>query len=126
MARNNNTENGSINLLGPGTEVKGDIISSGDIRIDGKLTGSIKTQGKLVVGKTGVVEGEIQSKNSDLAGIVQGKINVEELLVLKASVSVHGDIFTSKLSIEPGAVFTGTCNMDKAAPDGMNDKKRQK
>ncbi len=125
MARNTNGDNSSVNILGPGTEVKGDIISNGDIRIDGKLVGSIKTDGKLVVGQTGVIEGEVECKNSDLAGSFQGKITVSELLVLKATVKVKGDIYTSKLSIEPGALFTGTCNMD-GSERAVNAGRKQK
>lgn len=111
MAKFTETENNSINLLGVGTEIIGDINSNGDIRIDGSLKGNLKTKGKVVIGETGFISGEIQCKNSDIEGKVEGKINVSELLSLKAVSSIKGDIVCRKLAIEPGAKFTGNCSM---------------
>lgn len=102
----------SINLLGSGTEVTGDIRSNGDIRIDGILTGSINSTGKVVVGSTGRVDGEIFCLNADISGEVSARIKVSELLSLKSTAKVIGDIVTNKLAIEPGAVFTGACKME--------------
>lgn len=102
----------SINLLGSGTELTGDIRSNGDIRIDGILTGSINSTGKVVVGSTGRVDGEIICLNADISGEVSARIKVSELLSLKSTARVIGDIITNKLAIEPGAVFTGACKME--------------
>jgi cytoskeletal protein CcmA (bactofilin family) len=111
MAKFNEPDNTAINLISIGTDITGDIKSNGDIRIDGSLTGNLNTKGKVVIGATGKVKGEIICKNSEVAGIIEGKITVGQLLNLKASSKIHGDIVTSKLSIEPGAVFTGNCKM---------------
>ena len=111
MAKFNETDSTTINLISNGTDIKGDIISNGDIRVDGSLTGSLSTKGKVVIGPTGKVNGEVNCKNSEVSGIIEGKINVEQLLNLKASSKIQGDIATSKLSIEPGAKFSGTCKM---------------
>ena len=108
---NNETNTNQINLIGVGTVISGDINSNGDIRIDGSLTGKLTTKGKVVVGETGKVNGEIHCKNSDISGIVEGKVNVIELLSLKSSSKINGDITTNKLAIEPGSRFTGNCNM---------------
>jgi cytoskeletal protein CcmA (bactofilin family) len=118
MAKNNETEvTAAINLIGVGTEIKGDITSNGDIRIDGSLTGNLNTSGKLVIGETGKVNGEIVCKNSEVLGEIKGKIKVSELLSLKATSKIFGDIVTKKLAIEPGSRFTGNCNMgDESAP----------
>ncbi|HRY98875.1 MAG TPA: polymer-forming cytoskeletal protein [Bacteroidales bacterium] len=117
MAKNMTNETPSINLLGPGTTVKGDIQSDGDFRIDGSLTGSIKCTGKVVIGVTGKVEGEIHCGDLDISGKVDGKVSVGELLSLKSTARLKGDVITSKLSIEPGAVFSGKCTMDgQSAP----------
>ena len=106
------TESNKINLIGTGTSITGEINSTnGDIRIDGTLNGNITTNGKLVVGPTGIIIGNIRCKNADVFGKIDGKVTVSELLSLKASSKVNGDIITNKLSIEPGTVFTGTCNM---------------
>jgi cytoskeletal protein CcmA (bactofilin family) len=111
MAKFNEPDNTAINLISIGTDITGDIKSNGDIRIDGSLTGNLNTKGKVVIGATGKVKGEIICKNSEVAGIIEGKIAVGQLLNLKASSKIHGDIVTSKLSIEPGAVFSGNCKM---------------
>ncbi|MEI7595363.1 MAG: polymer-forming cytoskeletal protein [Bacteroidota bacterium] len=111
MARNEN-ETQSINLIGNGTVIKGDIIANGDIRIDGTLHGSLNTKGKLVIGPSGIVEGDIVCQNAEVQGQIKAQIKVNELLALKATAKLTGDIITNKLAIEPGAVFSGTCNMD--------------
>jgi len=112
MAKFNEPDNTTINLISNGTDITGDIRSNGDIRIDGSLTGNLNTKGKVVVGTTGKVKGEIICKNSEVAGFIEGKITVTQLLNLKASSKINGDIITSKLSIEPGAVFSGNCKMN--------------
>ncbi|MCK5170634.1 MAG: polymer-forming cytoskeletal protein, partial [Bacteroidales bacterium] len=112
MAKYNETEiTTAINLIGAGTEITGDINSNGDIRIDGSLIGNLKTAGKVVIGETGKVSGEIDCKNSEVLGEVHGKIKVSELLSLKATAKIFGDIATKKLAIEPGSKFTGNCKM---------------
>ncbi len=113
MAKHIEPDPTSINLIGTGTVIKGEVNSTGDIRIDGTLTGQVKCKGKIVVGTTGVLEGEIFCQNADFSGQINGKVEVAELLTLKASAKFFGDMITNKLAIEPGANFTGTCTMDK-------------
>jgi cytoskeletal protein CcmA (bactofilin family) len=112
MAKTNIPETPSINLLGAGTTVKGDIKSTGDFRIDGTLIGSMNSQGKVIVGITGKLEGEIICQNADISGEVRAHVKVTELLSLKSSAKLNGDITTNKLAIEPGAKFSGTCSME--------------
>jgi cytoskeletal protein CcmA (bactofilin family) len=118
MAKYNETDNTTINLISNGTEITGDIKSNGDIRIDGSLTGNLSTKGKVVIGPTGKIKGEVFCRNSEVSGIVEGKISVGQLLNLKASSKILGDIATSKLAIEPGAKFTGSCNMSESEDNG--------
>jgi len=118
MAKYNETDNTTINLISNGTDITGDVKSNGDIRIDGTLTGNLNTKGKVVIGPTGKITGEVICKNSEVSGIVEGKITVGQLLNLKASSKILGDIVTSKLSIEPGAKFSGTCKMSDTDNDG--------
>jgi cytoskeletal protein CcmA (bactofilin family) len=120
MAKYNETEPAAINLISIGTDITGDIKSNGDIRIDGTLTGNLNTKGKVVIGQTGKVNGEVVCKNSEVSGIVEGKIIVNQLLNLKASSKILGDIATSKLSIEPGAKFTGNCKMSDYEENGAS------
>lgn len=104
-------EGGAINLIGNGTTITGDIQSSGDVRIDGILNGNITINGRLVIGANGKIEGNVICQNADVSGEIKGKVQVAEMLALKATAKILGDIVTGKISIEPGAVFTGTCNM---------------
>jgi cytoskeletal protein CcmA (bactofilin family) len=116
MAKSNmENDSNAINIIGVGTEITGDIKTNGDIRIDGFLSGNIITEGKLVVGETGKVKGEVNCKNSEVLGMIEGKVKVKELLTLKSSARIYGDIITKKLSIEPGSLFTGNCNMNDDA-----------
>ena len=93
----------NINLVGFGTEINGDIKSSGDLRIDGILVGNLNVKGKVVVGETGKIKGELVCKNSDISGVVEGKITVDELLSLKSSSRINGDITVGKLVLNPVA-----------------------
>ena len=126
MAKYNETENNTINLISNGTEIIGDIKSTGDIRLDGSLTGNLNTKGKVVIGQTGKVNGEIICKNSEISGIIEGRVIVNQLLNLKASSKILGDIVTSKLSIEPGAIFSGTCKMSENQNNGGDQPLREK
>jgi cytoskeletal protein CcmA (bactofilin family) len=114
MGKYNETDNATINLISNGTEITGDIKSNGDIRIDGLLTGNLNTKGKVVIGPTGKVKGEVYCKNSEVSGAVDGRICVSQLLTLKTDSKISGDIITFKLSIEPGAKFTGNCKMSES------------
>jgi len=104
-------EASAINLIGLGTQIIGDIVSAGDVRIDGILNGNIKLNGRLVIGANGKIEGNVTCQNADISGEIKGTLQVAEMLALKANAKILGDIVTGKLSIEPGAVFTGSCNM---------------
>ncbi len=119
MAKIIETDNGTaVNLISQGTEITGDVKSTGDIRIDGVLNGNMVTKGKVVIGATGRVKGEVECKNSEVSGLIDGKITVTQLLNLKASSKISGTIITAKLSIEPGAVFTGNCAMKEGENGG--------
>lgn len=109
--KNSGPEGSAINLIGVGTQIIGDIISSGDVRIDGTLNGNIKLNGRLVVGQNGKIEGNVMCQNADISGEVKGIVEVVEMLALKSTAKILGDMITGKLGIEPGAVFTGSCNM---------------
>lgn len=102
---------GSINLIMQGTFIEGNITTPGNIRIDGRLKGTLQCEGKVVVGPEGLIEGNVVCNQADVSGKVRGNLNVKDLVTLKSTSDVTGDIVTGKLSIEPGAVFTGRCNM---------------
>ena len=115
MAKSFEQESPSINLVGAGTIIKGEVKSNGDIRIDGTLIGSVSSKGKLVVGATGNIEGEIICQNADFSGIIKATVTVSELLSMKATAKLNGDVITNKLAIEPGALFSGSCRMNNSS-----------
>lgn len=116
----------AINMVGSGTIITGDIQSKGDIRVDGTLKGSINTEGKVVLGTNGTIEGDVICQDADISGTINAKITVSKLLSLKATARLNGDIVTSKLSIEPGATFTGSCSMGAVIKDIKNVEKPEK
>ncbi|WP_207554793.1 bactofilin family protein [Acidiluteibacter ferrifornacis] len=127
MARNNETDTSAINIIRQGTDIVGDITCKGDIRIDGKLKGTLNCDGKVVVGEGGLIEGTITCKNADISGSVKVSISVKELLTLKSTSNLVGDINTNKLQIEPGANFSGNCKMGAVVKgiESSNDRKGQ-
>lgn len=117
---------GAMSIIGSGVTLTGDINSTADIRIDGILKGNIKSSARVFIGKDAVVEGEIESQQADVHGQVRGNVKVKELLNLRASASLVGDIYAGKLQVEPAAFFNGHCYMNtnvivEMIPD-VNDK----
>ncbi len=108
------------NKIAQGTTFRGDIESQGSFRIEGKVEGSITTAGKVVIGKTGLVEGNINCEYADLEGKFIGEIEVNATLTLKSTAVVEGKVVTDKLAIEPGAVFNASCKM-KGAVKSLNE-----
>ena len=110
---NNMTESPSINLIGKETHILGDINSNDNIRIDGTVKGNIKCTKRIVIGKFAKIEGDVFCKNCEISGYLKGNIKTEEILCLKETSKMEGDIIIGKLSIEPGAIFAGSCKMVK-------------
>lgn len=98
-------------LISAGTTVKGDISSNADLRIDGTIIGNINSSAKIVIGSSGVVEGDIFGNNADIVGKVSGSIRAKELLQLRGECLVNGNIYAGKLQVEPTATFNGQCHM---------------
>jgi cytoskeletal protein CcmA (bactofilin family) len=114
-------ENGKVsntampNHINSDTIIEGSIKAKGNLRIDGTFSGTLECQGRLVIGSTGKVDGEVKCENADVEGVLKANITVSDLLTLKSTSKVQGDILTKKLSIEPGATFTGSCSMGTGA-----------
>lgn len=116
MAKQIETEQKQLNTIKAGTNITGDINCNGDIRFEGGLVGNLNVQGRVVIGASGSIKGEINCKNAEIEGKIEGKIIVAELLSLKSTAAINGDIKTRRLAIEPGANFTGNCIMNGSAP----------
>lgn len=112
-----NSGSGMPNHINSDTVIEGSIKASGNLRIDGKLIGTLECKGRVVIGGSGVVEGEIECENAEIEGSIKANITVSDLLSLKSTAKVQGDIITKKLAIEPGATFTGSCSMGGVVKD---------
>ncbi|TLX77161.1 polymer-forming cytoskeletal protein [Labilibacter sediminis] len=110
-------ETGMHNQIMSGTKIVGNVETNGDFRIEGEIEGNILSKGKVVVGANGKVKGEVKCANAEISGVLEGKVLVSELLSLKATSKLFGDIETAKLTIEPGAIFTGKCQMGGMTKD---------
>ena len=100
----------SNRILGT-TLIKGDVTSESDFRVDGRLEGTVKTTGKVVIGKSGSIIGKIECASADIEGSFNGILLAKELLSLKSSAVIEGEVTATKLSIETGAVLNATCQM---------------
>ncbi len=100
-----------LNRIVEGSSVEGDLVCESNLRIDGKVKGTVKTNSRLVIGENGLVEGDVTCKEGEIEGKVQGSVNASELTALRSTARIEGDIETKKLAIEEGAVFTGNCKM---------------
>lgn len=109
----NNDINGKHSRIESSTSIKGDIVSEGDFRIDGTLEGSIKTNGKIVIGKEGLVNGGISCNNADVEGKIKGNLFVSETLNLRSTCHIEGEVLIGKLIVESGANFNASCSMNK-------------
>jgi len=107
----------SSNIIGKGTKLQGDIETFGNIRIEGKIVGNVTTKSKIALGQSSEVEGNILAQNAEVAGEVKGKIEVTDVLILKPTAVIDGDIVTSKLIVETGASFNGGCKMSSGGKD---------
>lgn len=113
MKRNSNNTDGPdrLNVIVEGTKIKGDLITESSLRIDGEVHGNVASSSKVVLGKNGILLGDLNCADADLEGKIEGKIKVEGLLSLRSTSIVHGDIYCVRLHIEEGAKFTGSCIM---------------
>ncbi len=113
---------GQPNRIERSTKIKGDIVSEADFRIDGKLEGNVKTSGKVIIGKGGKIEGKVECVNAEIEGTFSGELYVSQLLSLKSSAVIEGDVTVAKLAVEPGATFNASCNMQE---NGAKPKQHQ-
>lgn len=111
------------NRISQGTTLKGDVTSQGGFRIDGVIEGNVSSPHKVVIGKTGVVQGTLTCKDADVEGKLEGVLKISELLSVKATAIIDGEVTTGKLSVEPGAAFNASCIMKGSVKTLASDAK---
>ena len=114
------------NVIAKNTIIVGEIKSDGDFRIDGTLEGDLIIKGKVIIGATGIVKGNIEASSADTEGETSGQLKVIKTLTVKANAKILGDVVVGKLSIEPGATFNASCVMKGfVEEDKPNEKQAQ-
>lgn len=103
------------NVFANGTKIVGNITSDGDIRVDGEIEGEITTSGRVVLGKSSVVNGIITCPNAEILGQFNGQLIISETLSIRETAKVTGEITTKKIAIDVNATFNGTCKMNQEA-----------
>jgi cytoskeletal protein CcmA (bactofilin family) len=104
----------ALNSLVKGTLVEGTVAAENDIRVDGIIKGILVCAAKVIIGPSGLIEGEVRCVNAVIEGKFTGKLYVNELLSVKETAEVVGSVRTAKLLVQPGAIFNVTCHMDEA------------
>tara|TARA_R110002110_G_scaffold25482_5_gene94505 strand:- start:288 stop:773 length:486 start_codon:yes stop_codon:yes gene_type:complete len=101
--------------------VQGNLISEGEIQLDGSVTGDV-TAHALTIGQNGTVNGEIDAETIRVHGTVNGQIRAKSVFLAK-SARVRGDVVHESLAIEPGALLEGHCKRMTTLPDAANASK---
>ncbi len=120
-----NRHMGAVSTIASGTTINGDMESDSDMRIDGNIIGNVYCKAKIVLGESGIIQGDLHAANADLFGTVNGNVISKDLLCLKSKSTVNGNVNTKRLQIEPNATFNGQCKMttDQAQGKTLSDKK---
>ncbi|MFA4880741.1 MAG: polymer-forming cytoskeletal protein [Candidatus Doudnabacteria bacterium] len=111
MSEKNHEETQAETIVGPSVKVEGELSSEGNVRIDGQVAGNVRTSQNLAVGEQAVISANVKALNAVIAGKIKGNITVEEALEITETGQVEGDITAKIISISPGAIFQGQCQM---------------
>lgn len=101
----------AISIVGPGMKIVGDCITDGTVRIEGRVEGAVRAGKAVVVGKDGTVEGNIETQDAVVSGVVNGTVNAESRLELQATCRIEGEVFARRMQLEEGAILNGRVHM---------------
>lgn len=101
----------NINMVSAGTIINGIMLAKTDLRVSGTINGEVLAEKRCIISETGLVKGDLATKEADIAGTLEGELRVSERLVLRSSAKITGDIHTKVLMVEEGAVIDGACRM---------------
>lgn len=115
-----------VNVISKGTLIRGDVISDGDIRIDGEVKGTIRSRSKVMVGPEGMVDGDVECVHAEVLGRMKGSLKVQDHLYLRGNARMEGDVLTTHFEMEPSVRFNGKCTMEdkvELSPMGKHEGK---
>lgn len=108
------SRSGDLNtIVGKGSSLEGTLKVENSVRVDGRIKGNLTTTELLVIGKDGEIEGDIIAKNAIIGGRVRGKVSATGKVVLESKAVFLGELKTSRLVIDDGAIFDGRCSMQR-------------
>lgn len=110
----------ATSVIGEGSVFEGAFKVTGNLRVDGQFSGKLQISETLVVGKTGQVDAEVRVRSAVVAGTIKGDLNASEKITLQSGSRLEGEMVTSKLVIEEGVSFQGSCNTSSIGPKSGN------
>lgn len=105
----------SNNIIGKGSTFNGNVDTYGNLRVEGRIIGNVRSKSKIAVGQSAFIEGNVLAQVAEIEGEIKGSVEVTDILILKPNCSISGDIIANKLVVESGAKFDGQCKMGTAA-----------
>ena len=108
---NGSTSGGGVNTIDENTTIEGDLKAGGDIRIDGKLIGNLTCEAKLIIGPRGHIDGDVECLNAVVEGSFEGSLLVRDMLNLRETAKLTGDIRAKKMAVAAGCTISGTCTV---------------
>ena len=110
-----------LNVIVEGSKIIGDFIAESNVRIDGEIQGNVSSSSKVVIGASGFIKGNLTCAEGDIEGTLEGLVKVEGLLCMRSNSIITGDIVTTKIQIEEGAKFSGSCKMSNFSPSKISE-----
>lgn len=118
----------SLNSISQGTVLEGTIRAKNDIRVDGEIKGTLECDAKVIIGPTGKIDGEVTCENAVIEGTLEGTLRVKEMLNVRETAVISGEVSTGKLIVQPGGVFNVRCTTThgSTAPEATANGQRVK
>jgi len=124
LVNSTNGQSPSLNMISEGSTIDGSLITKNDVRVSGKVEGTVNSKSKLILSSTGFVNGNIEAADADIAGKVDGEVEVTNKLILRKSAVIEGDLYTNSLLVEEGATINGNIKMGQSKADASGKKSK--
>lgn len=118
-------ETTSLSIIAAGATIVGDIETAGTIKIEGRIRGTVRAAGQILLAQGGIIEGDLFTREAIIGGDVQGVIRAEERVEIQPSAVIHGDVVTARIHIAEGGQINGSVTMGQAGPAADGDDRFQ-
>jgi cytoskeletal protein CcmA (bactofilin family) len=113
-------EGGGTSVIAPGMKIVGDVETSGILKIEGTVQGSIRGARQVMLGRSGVIQGDVQAEEVILGGRVVGTVTATERVEIQANSVIEGDVHTRSIVVFEGGLLNGNVRMDMAGAKGAS------